>query len=309
VIEARFYSQLYGLELSVPPVDLDEGVLLYPDEQEWGWIERADVSEERGPAGNARLACHRLVSEDADYEVLAGPVWAEARAKAADVVLALRLHKPGDVRDWWLVGSTLVTPHDGFVQRRVGRYRQWEPHVPGSRRYRLEDADVEPVRRLTVLCRRYRSSDADNFSTTIALENFGLSYGPWLTDSDRLTMLFTAVEAVFGGFREHDHAGVSLAERAAIAVGGPAGPDAEVRLFWAGPARSLRNRVAHAGLPDDEESAAAVEAVRATLRPALASYVAWSLAARPSGTTPRDGFNAALVAASRGDAVAADLLW
>ena len=59
------------------------------------------------------------------------------------------------------LGSTLVTPHDGFVQRRVGRYRQWEANVPGSDRYRLEEADVDPVRRLTVLCRRYRTSQSD----------------------------------------------------------------------------------------------------------------------------------------------------
>src|SRR5205085_12020729 len=131
MITARFYSQLYGLDLTVDPVDVDEGELCYPDEEEWGWIERDDVAEERGPGGDDRLACHRLVSEepdDVDYEVLSGAVWTEARAKAADVVLALRLHKSGDVRDWWLVGSTLVTPHDGFVQRRAGPYRAWEAH-------------------------------------------------------------------------------------------------------------------------------------------------------------------------------------
>jgi len=242
-------------------------------------------------------------------------------ALAMDVVLALRLHKQGSFLDPQFFGTYFE--RGGWRTRRQGLYRQWAYDERGDVAsffrepgYILEREDQEALTRLAA---QLFVDRGEQTSHDLGLENFRYSSAPKLGDHARLTLLFTALEVIFGRF-DSSAGGVGFVERSVAAARLGSVADDRLGSFMADEARGLRNIVAHSGeeaLPSDAGSAVGIlsDAVRGALRCRLQfTGVMRESADRVAEATKNpalpihDAFNLLLAAAVAGDQTAEEIL-
>lgn len=192
--------------------------------------------------------------------------------KFDSLLLALRLHKSGTLVDSYYSGRYAFSKELGIRSRMPGIYRQSVIGSTWESPYRLLKVDKQSVQHLWELIRTYNSQIA-NPAGTIAMENFSTCFGPQLLDCDRVVLLYVALEALFGGFRDRINK-VSMWKRAAFAVGTKGGFDNSTQSFLKKKGRILRNQVAHGSLEEPPlPYLEAIDRLREIVRRALMRFL------------------------------------
>lgn len=206
-----------------------------------------------------------------------------AAALAEDVVRALHLYKTG----WFLNPALTESIEDdgrGQLRRAMGAYRMLyhDEDTHGSRPppadcLALDAADFEPAspfHGMFTMLRDHRRAPVA--SAEMALDAFGRTFGVKLTPSHRLTLLFIAMETMFGRRDERREAG-TFAQRlgTALALGGMQDGPASATWYEA-ESRALRNAVAHGRPLAGADADAATDRITDIVRRCLPAYVAFS---------------------------------
>lgn len=293
---ASFDSDLAGAVTS--------NVMVYtPFDEEWAAIEQRDVYDARRSSSSTGQTqpppCILAIAPRDGSESID-----EARHRAgrdltrnlADAVSALRIAKSGWFLDPRQVALTFTINERSWSIRRVpGPYRQAmlggiaTPLPP----YALSIADLGTGEGMGDVCShaaaiaQYRSSGG-NPAADIALAQFNRSFGLSLANGDRAAMLFTSIDAMFGGMSARKIGRMRLkrfgfrgrVEEALLAAGTPEEAKTEAGwLDWSEGGRGLRNALAHGdigrlppGMPDE-----AVLRLQNIVRKILPGFLAFSV--------------------------------
>lgn len=184
--------------------------------------------------------------------------------------------------------------------------------------YELRASEIPALEASVRLLRTYRTFRS-NPAVDVALGNFRWLQGPSLVTRERLTLLFTALESLLGGFRER-YADATLGTRAEVLLPTVSG-GVRTRNFVDKKLRELRNLLAHGGVAPrnaslDESLSRLTAVVRSGIREAMRFSVLFpdiedsvrQLVAGDSALSARDAFNCLLGLAARGSDEAAGLL-
>jgi hypothetical protein len=332
------YFPLWGATFDSDSVGIVGGrtVAYVPDPSEWNLVQKSDVWFERwlnsgDPTGPKPPLCLVTILDVGDDEEVVEateqrrPV---AQAEARTAVLTLRLWKAG-----WFLDPALaeeIFRCELLNQRLVGPYRQAmlggdlggtpAPYELSITELSASHDEVTPVARLRERLDHYRLSCA-HASADIVIDNFNRSYGYQIAPTARAAFLFTALDAMLGGFSARRVEGVRLRSRFRARVTGAVRrmTDYESEAAWLDEeGRAIRNAIAH-GHPASvsERAGAAYERLQAIVRAVLRQYidfsVAWSVDADPMrerlelqpDASPMASYNALLEARARGEASAA----
>lgn len=301
------YSPLWGATFDSEEIGfIGNGSMVYiPYANEWKKIQKSDVWMERwghnaynqeGPELPPCLVVGELPQADEDFSTIFNRLSKAMISDANDAILTLRLFKAGWFLEPYL--SEQVFSYSSINTRRVGPYRQaFMDGIPSnvSNGYKLQFADFAtkqgeetPMTRMWQLVRQYRKVGRHS-SADIAIENFNRSYGYQLGGSQRVSYMFIALDAIFGGMSTGRIGPISLKDsfpkRVTTALGIIRGHhhdltlELEEEVNWLDTqGRDIRNAIAH-GTPSSVsyESEQSYERIQAILRPLLRQYLAFSV--------------------------------
>ncbi len=340
------YFPLWGVTFDSEEVGVvGDSIQAYiPYQEEWKVIQKSAVYMENIYTNLTRkppvcLSIRETLGENETisdgHNRLGGPM----RQAAREAVLALRLCKAGWFLDPELAEYVFIS---GFEKIRYpGAYRQAfigsnPDQLPSKYELRLEElstpmGDIGPITLVWTLIRRYQTGKPHS-SADIAIENFNRSYGFLLSGTQKMSFLFTALDAMLGGMSTVQVEKARLASqfsrrvKAALEVAGRnpdnSGLDPSAEAKWLDEnGREMRNAIAH-GKSETVETQAGegvhrLEAViRLLLRQYLEFSVRWAekseaiasrfrLAGKPS---PREAYNRLLDLQARQKVDASEVL-
>ena len=223
----RSYFPLWGVKMeSKKAVRISKYVTLaYPSLNKWAEIVKDYVIlkyakyHEKNIAGISPQPCFIIKTELSDgslFEEVYNQIKEVMYTQIDDAVLNLRLLKKG-----WFMHPMFIEevhiPNNGEKNLRFRRaYRQMflaglENRFPEFYNLESDDISVEagkiaPLRQISNLIRKYKKSGS-NPSANTAIENFHLAYSyPGHIESEqRLSFLFTTLDAMFGGMSLRRH--------------------------------------------------------------------------------------------------------
>ena len=266
---------------------------------------------------------------------------AAVQSDSDDAVTVLRLLKPGWFMDPRFAEYTFMSS-DYYIEREPGPYRQLMFRTlfePTAASYSLSINELRrtleeetPASRLWSLLQNYRQS-GKNAAIEIALTNFNLSYSLHVSNSQKLGFLFTALDAIFGGMSLHKKKGKLylrntlmkdfFEDRLFHFMTLIEDPKAKEDIAWIKKhMRSLRNKIAHGSLGDNQKLAGKHhERMLDLLRRIIPAYLKFctfwnqfhdriqeSLELAPEGQSLVEAFNKAISRSIANDAYATQLL-
>jgi hypothetical protein len=249
-----FEWPLWGLRVDAateegePRVRIGSTLVYQPTWTEWEATEHGDIVRE--------YAGRELAAEQVGLPFFANPPACMLRLSEMDgtgdpdptlerhevqmraLVMALRLHAPGDFIDPGETGTYITLP-DGLTHRRVHAFRAAFYQEQFQDPYVIAADDVDALEGIAHWV-QVLHEDPAHTNAVIALENLCLSFGVATSSGERALHGFVALEAMLGSVHGRV-AGVPFADRAANGV---QGDDGDVRA-WLDRAGDLRNQVAH----------------------------------------------------------------
>lgn len=267
-----FFFPLFGLEVEGGDYIIEDALITKPTSLEWADLERSDVADQIYARGQEPpyFCIFQRNSEGRSQKMM--ELWSSVVEEFDSLLLALRLHKSGTLVDPYYSGRYAFSKELGIRSRMPGIYRQSVIGSTWESPFRLRKVDKQSVQHLWELVRTYNSQIA-NPAGNIAMENFRACFGPQLLDRDRVVLLYVALEALFGGFRDRINK-VSMWKRAAFAVGIDGRLDNSAQRFLKKKGRILRNQVAHGSLEEPPlPYLEAIDRLREIVRRALVRFL------------------------------------
>jgi hypothetical protein len=270
--------QLPGLELDRDGCFIDGIHVTRLSYSDWRLLENSGVAQElmADYSRRARYFCvfaFPFELEAAHYRMV---MW-----QVEQLFMALWLHKDGT-----LIDHHYTTKYMRCGSKRgeiTGSVKQNTPGIYGSEllvgrltpSYELNQSEIPAIEASVRLLRTYRTFRS-NPAVDVALGNFRWLQGPSLVTRERLTLLFTALESLFGGFRER-YGDATLGTRAEVLLPTVSG-GGRTRNFIDKKLHELRNILAHGGVaPPHAPVADALSKLTAVVRSGVHAALRFSV--------------------------------